>query len=105
MSRHGARGSCVNKALHQHILSVDRLQFVARKHLHAALCSAGYAVSAAARKSPQSAVRWWYRNTPEECPNEAIWKVSRRWRRYITFEGNILSQQWFGIQTKVEFAL
>jgi hypothetical protein len=50
MGRDGLRGSCVKMALHHHIFSVGCLQFVDRKHLLAALCSAGYRASAVARK-------------------------------------------------------
>ena len=52
------------------------------------------------KESAQEAVRGWYRNTPEEWLGEVIRKVSRRWRRCITWEGSMLSQQTFGIQTK-----
>ena len=50
MGRDRPRGSCVKKALHRQIFSVGCLQFVGRKHLHPALCSAGYGASTVARK-------------------------------------------------------
>ena len=50
MGRGGPRVCCVRKALHRQIFSVCCLQFVDRKYLHAALCSAGYGTTAVARK-------------------------------------------------------
>ena len=50
MGRDGTRGCCVRKTLHRQIFSVSCLQFVDRKYLHVALCSAGYGTSAVARK-------------------------------------------------------
>jgi hypothetical protein len=55
-----------------------------------------YGASAVARKVHSG----WYRSTPEEWLSEVIRKVSRRRQRCITWEGNILSQQLFGIQHK-----
>ena len=46
----GRRGSCGKKALRRQMLIVGYLQFVERKHLHAALCSTGHRASAVARK-------------------------------------------------------
>jgi hypothetical protein len=50
MGRDGPRGSCGKKALNRQIFTVGYLQFVDRKHLHAAQCSIGYGASAVARK-------------------------------------------------------
>jgi len=44
------RCSCGKKALRRQMFIVGYLQFVDRKHLHAALCSTGYRASAVARK-------------------------------------------------------
>ena len=46
----GPHGFCVKKVLNCQILIVCHLQFVEKKHLHAALCSAGYRASTMARK-------------------------------------------------------
>jgi len=43
------------------------------------------------KETAQAAVHEWYCNTPEEWHCEAIWKLSRRWQRCITWEGNMLS--------------
>jgi CO dehydrogenase/acetyl-CoA synthase beta subunit len=41
-------GSCGKKALNHQIFIIGYLQFVERKHLHAAPCSTGYGASAMA---------------------------------------------------------
>jgi hypothetical protein len=50
MGRDGLRGSCENMVLNYQIFIVGYLQFVLRKDLHTALCSAGYGASNMARK-------------------------------------------------------
>jgi hypothetical protein len=50
MGRDGPCGSCENMVLNYRIFIVGYLQFVGRKDLHTALCSAGYGASNVARK-------------------------------------------------------
>jgi hypothetical protein len=50
MDRNGPRGSCEDMVLNYQIFIVNYLQFVGRKDLHTALCSAGCGASNVARK-------------------------------------------------------
>ena len=60
MGRDGPRSACGKKVLNHQIFITIYLQFVKRKHLHAALCSTGYGASTVAGTA-QAPVR-----TPKE---------------------------------------
>jgi hypothetical protein len=60
MGRDGPRSACGKKVLNNQIFITVYLQFVKRKHLHAALCSTGYGASTVAGTA-QAPVR-----TPKE---------------------------------------
>jgi hypothetical protein len=88
----GLRGSGEKKALHRQVLTVGCLQFVERKHLQAALCSAGHGSSTGTRKLHRRlSVSGVASRHPKELLREAIRKLPMRWQRCITYERNVLS--------------
>jgi hypothetical protein len=72
----GRRGSGGKKALRRQLFIVGYLQFVERKHLHAALCSTGYRAFSSGKQTARSAANGWYRNTCK-APSEMA-AMSRR---------------------------
>jgi hypothetical protein len=66
-------------ALNRQTFIVGYQQFVGRKHLHAALCSAGHEGSGG-KENGAAAVHEWHRSIAKERFRRAIQKLPRRWQ-------------------------